>query len=186
MKKAIFFSIIILFTSLSCYAQEETLVEVISGTRYLNNPARIGGASRLSIPVNLPYNTVRWYYVIYAYRDGNEVARVQQQFNLFSQLTRLYDQSGTTANLMSLLTAPNGGTYCNVYLLSSYADANKFTNILNTYSYYPNGSSKHVSSWKQEVAWSNLISGTQYIGVENPTFGYGLNLGIQVVAVVAN
>ncbi|PQJ10476.1 hypothetical protein CJD36_010900 [Flavipsychrobacter stenotrophus] len=183
MKKSIAIILFILFHYSSNGQYKEVPVNVfIGGDLFLNGAF---GASRATIAVNLPTNTVRWYYTITAFRKKEDIERIKSNFNLLGQLTKIYDRSGLSAAAVSLITAPSGSDYCNIYYLCSYNDGNIFRDKpLSTCNYFPNNSAKHAITWKQEITDDNLVSGVQYIGIENPSLAYGINVNIQVVAIV--
>lgn len=146
----------------------------------------LGGNPTLVLNVPLPEGTVRWYYAFTAMSNPEQNTKTQMQIQLFAQLTRLFDETGTTANAIRLLSAPPGDAFCNVYHLSSQADANKFDQDFDFQSYYYTGNSSR-SSFKSgvvEITAPSLCTGTQYIGIENPNTFYGLSCSIEVVAIV--
>lgn len=83
-----------------------------------------GGASRVSLPVSLPANTVEWYYRFSASRDEADIKQVQQTTGLFVELGSLLVSGGSSAligqgaqGLTSSLTQVPGADVCDVILL---------------------------------------------------------------------
>ena len=102
---------------------------------------------------------------------------------LFSELTKLIDQTGTLSFGVNVLTQPPCANYCDIYLL----DENNRAPFLN----------KDDGYWKNfsEGSRQNLMSGVVqvgncctsknfYLGIKNPDYGYGIAVMIEIVAIV--
>lgn len=86
-------------------------------TFYLNGGLRasVGGKSRVTYKIELPANTVEWYYSITVEKkEANNIEAV----NLFAQLTRLIDKTGIAGIVASGLLTPTGSGTCDAYLIS--------------------------------------------------------------------
>jgi hypothetical protein len=113
---------ILLITS---FASFTSFCQVISKTRkvvpvmpqqtfYLNGGTRatFGGTSRVYYLIQLPKNTVEWYYTFTTSQGKTE----NGSLNLLPQLTRLLDPSGLTAIVTSSILSPTGAMVCNILL----------------------------------------------------------------------
>lgn len=106
-------------------------------------------------------------------------------------MTRLIDQSGTTATAISLLSRPPGADYADVLLLSSYEDVVNFEKKVDldplsskTFYFDRVGSRENQISALVEIKDPRRCVGTQYIGFRNPSSTYGIAISIEVVAIV--
>ena len=84
-------------------------------TAYLNGGVRasLGGKSRIIYQVDLPPNTVEWYYIFTAVESENS----SPALDLVPQLTRALDPTGMTGILASSILSPTGSNSCDIYLL---------------------------------------------------------------------
>ncbi|MGB3151136.1 MAG: hypothetical protein WBB27_10770 [Maribacter sp.] len=151
---------------------------------YLNGGlnASFGGTSRISIKVDLPLNTVEWYYS-FSTSQGKSGAK---NLELGIQLgTLLSDPSGLTSTALSGIKVPTGEANADIYLCDNInikGFIEKYDNYGGSYSFYPEGT---VQSTKQAVvAIDDIRSGTWYLGIQNPSTSSGLNVNIEVVAIV--
>lgn len=149
---------------------------VNSGT----NAAIKGGKSRVLLPVKLPNNTVKWYYEFSASRDEAFVDQVQKSFNLFGELVKLIDESGTLTFGVNQLTQPPGANYADIYVLD-HENSSQFI-AKNHYNYYSEGSRENYKSGIVELTGS--IFGITYLGLKNPDSWYGVHLTLEVAAIV--
>lgn len=145
------------------------------------------GQSRVTIPIELPENTIEWYYVFSSFSDKEVVKSNNATIGLLSQLSIIIDQTGTTANALSALLAPSGSSNCDVYLFPGYSDSKNFLNKTDQ-ELFPTGS------------WQYMVQGTIQAGmqgkqrikdVEDDTYYLGIKAGtspvivkIEVVAIV--
>jgi hypothetical protein len=139
------------------------------------------GNSRTVVPVQLPPNTVSWYYEFTAFRDQAQMQAARAQFKLASQLSQLIDQSGNLAMAMNVLTTPPGGDICNVYLLQDAAQTDLFQQK-QEFSYLREGTR---SSLTAAVVPVQASAGQRvFLGLHNPDKLYGIHYALEVVAVV--
>ena len=178
--------------SITCKAQEskEEAIEVLSPQIFhVNSVTSLSGNTRQVIPIKLPPNTIKWYYTFSASRDINDVREVQQNYNLLSKLSYLIDESGTCAKAINYLGTPPGTNYCDVYLLSSYDDVSKFESkediISDGFTYHRPASQENYVSGTKEVTHPSHIRQTQYLGFRNNSMSYGIDVSLQVVAIVS-
>lgn len=145
-----------------------------------------GGKSRIVIPINLPKNTLEWYYIISSTRDEKEIKGTMKQFNLLGDLNKVVSglsPTTTAVNIaMNLITQPPGANYCNAYLLD-YTNQGSFI-AKQKFSYSLQGSRENVTSAAVKIDCCN--SGQYYLAIQNPDTWYGIHLGIEIVAIVAD
>ena len=137
-----------------------------------------GGKSRLVFPVQLPENTVEWYYQVYAREDNQE--KTTSSLNLAGELTTLIEQTGGLKFGLDLLTQLPGETYCDVYVMDQ-ANATQFE-AQNDYKYSLIGSSEHIKSAITKVHGGS--STPLYLGINNPNPENGVNIVLECVAIV--
>lgn len=144
------------------------------------------GKSRVIIPIVLPKNTIEWYYVFSSYSNTEAVDAKSSQINLVSQLTRVIDETGTTASALSYILAPSGSSASNVYLFEDFQNASNFENkteydLFSTYWHYRNEFSiKTARQGKQKIG----LAGDKkyYLGIQAGTSPVVVK--IEVVAIV--
>ena len=164
--------------------KERKVVEIMPAqTFYLNGGARatFGGKSRVWYPIQLPPNTVEWYYSFTTQRGQDATAVI----NLFAQLTRIYDPTGTTAIATNALLTPTGAAACDIYLMDR-PNADKFLdkvdNWSGTYSYMVSGSRLNYKNGTIQV--KDIQSGTWYLGFKNPSASEGISVTFAVSAII--
>jgi hypothetical protein len=156
-------------------------VEIMpSSNYYLGKITSKSDRYKASIPIILPQNTVEWYYTISAFKNTDDIKKEQNNFSLMGQLANLIDQTGILNFGVNLLSAPPGGDFCDVYLLNR---SNRDLFMSNQpYRYDIEGSRKNVKS--AVVKSTQCINGEYYLGLINTDERYGLNIIIEVVAIV--
>ncbi|MNJ83303.1 hypothetical protein D3C87_07190 [compost metagenome] len=142
--------------------------------------------SRVIIPITLPKNTIEWYYVFSSYSNTQAVEAKNNQINLVSQLTRIIDETGTTASALSYLLAPSGASASNVFLFTDYQTAWNFENktdqdLFPVYWHgHSNYSIKAATQGKQRI---DLTDGKKYyLGIQAGTSPVVVK--VEVVAIV--
>ena len=136
-----------------------------------------GGQSRIAIPVDLPSGTIEWFYSFTTTEGGNGT----KILNLAIQLSSLsFDPTGTSAKILSRLEVPGGTTAINAYVL----DANNKTAFLegDEFKHIEEGSS--LATKQAVVKIDDVRTGRWFIGLENPSALDGVNISIEVVAIV--
>jgi hypothetical protein len=141
------------------------------------------GSSRTVIPVQLPVNTVSWFYEFAAYRDQVQLQAAQAKFKLVAELANLVDRSGfgVLEKAINVLTTPPGGDICNVYLLGDPAQTDLFQ-AKQEFTYLRDGTRSNLTA-----AVVPILSPTGqqvYLGLHNPAQLYGINYALEVVAIV--
>ncbi|MCX6210248.1 MAG: hypothetical protein NTZ59_12320 [Bacteroidetes bacterium] len=181
-----------IFLILSNYSISQYIEEAIE----INQPqtftiGKATGNSRQVIPIKLPPRTIKWFYTFSASRNKADIEKTAETFNLFSKLSLIIDQSGSTANALSLIGKPPGTDNCDVYLLSSENDVSLFekrtdNNIfsLSQWTCIREGTREGLISGTIDITNARQIKGTQYLGFRNKSIFYNVNICIQVVAIV--
>lgn len=155
--------------------QEQTFV-LNSGSR-----AMMGGKSRTAIQINIPDNTIEWYYAIVCKRDKSaEVEKI----DLFVQIARLLGTPAAMMVLSTKLLIPDGNSKADVYLTDelnkdlfmSKKDGDKFMGYR---SYFRENYLKGV------VKVDDITSGTCYLVIKNPSATASVNVTVEVVAIVS-
>lgn len=144
--------------------------------------ASFSGASRISIKVDLPPNTIEWYYSFSTSKGESATKNLGLGLQLASLLA---DTSTLTSSLLSKIKVPTGEAHADIYLCNEVnidEFIKKVDNHGGTYSFYREGT---VKSTKQAVVQiDDITSGTWYLGIKNPSTSTGLNINIEVVAIV--
>ena len=144
-----------------------------------SNATFLEGKSRVSLPIKLPPNTVKWYYTVSSIRDEAKINEISNSVNLASELTSLIDNTGSLNFAIEKLTQPPGANYCDVYLLN-HSNLNPFLNK-SAFNYAPIGTRENVVSALVEIPYTSdeII----YLGIKNPDMSHGINVIINVVAI---
>ncbi len=141
--------------------------------------SNLNGRSRLTIPVNLPEGTVRWYYSFAASESKNEPL---EWVSLAGQLTKLYDRTGIASEAINRLVKPTGTTVCDIFVLNTEGvlqfenkdDANLIVD--------KDFSRQNMTSGIVEVWVKNK---RPVLGLSNPSIKTGINVKIEISAVVS-
>jgi tetratricopeptide (TPR) repeat protein len=149
---------------------------------YLNGGARatVGGTSRETIRVDLPPNTVSWYYSFTTAPGESGVANLK----LAAQLGVLaLDQTGLTRTALETISVPNGSASIDVCVLDQ-DNADLFMRKVDlsggTYYYQRDGSILNTRSGLIQI--NTIKEGTVYLGLKNPSMWDGININLEVVA----
>jgi len=196
----LFFFLLLLAFPFSFHAQEVVksyepvtiiqtrVIELNGGTR----SALLGGKSRESIKIDLPKNTVEWYYSFSTSTgvSGTKnlnlatqlAASVATKFNPYGMALSV---TGITKAVVSKFEVPQGSSSIDIYLCDN-ANIDKFNRKVDsfggTYSYYREGTVNNTKSGTIQI--DDFTSGTWYIGIKNPSELDAVNVTIEVVAVV--
>jgi hypothetical protein len=167
---------------------KQRVIELNGGTRAVLS----GGKSRVSLKIDLPANTVEWYY---SFSTSNGVSGTQN-LNLATQLAAnliskssltgaIVSATGITKAVVSKFEVPEGTSSIDVYLCDKI-NIDKFErktdNLGGTYSYYPQGTVENTKSGIIQI--DNFKNGTWYLGLKNPSSLDAVNVTIEVVAIV--
>ena len=164
--------------------RERKTVQVLTPqTFYLNggNRAALGGKSRTWYPIQLPSNTIEWYYSFTTTKGEDPTPSIK----LMSQLTKLVDPTGLTAITTNAILTPSGAAMCDIYLMDR-PNADKFLEKVDNWG----GTVMHkVSAFRENykdgtVQINDITSGIWYLGFKNPSAVQGISITIEVVAIV--
>ena len=139
-----------------------------------------GGKSRIVFPVTLPKNTKEWYYVFSASREKEEITKAKSFFNLVGQLSKLIDETGALNFGIDMLSKPPGGNVCDIYLLD--VENSRLFKKKETFSYLSSGTRENIKSGV--VKMMGKPGETYYIGMKNPDSLFGIEVAIEIVAVL--
>jgi len=142
-----------------------------------------GGKSRIALPINLPENTVAWYYSFAATRNQEAVEATKANMKLFGELSKLIDETGTLSFGINALTQPPGADYCDIYLLTPEHTPPFLNKDDDVWLPLPEGSRQNLMSGIVQVR-NCCTSNTVYLGIKNPDSGYGIAVMIEIVAIV--
>ncbi len=150
---------------------------------YLNGGMRtaFGGKSRTFLKIDLPPNTVQWYYSFSTSKGKSGI----KNLNLALQLSSLFSGSGAiSSTAMSSIKVPPGSGSIDIYLcdrknIDLFQD--KIDNKGGTFYHIIEGT---VENTKQAVVQINDVkTNTWYLGIKNPSSLDGINISIEVVAI---
>ena len=139
------------------------------------------GSSRAVIPVQLPANTVSWFYEFAAFRDAAQLQAARARFKLAAELSQFVDKTGALQLAINMLTTPPGGDICNVYLITDPSQSDLFQ-AKQTFNYQRDGTRSNLTS--AVVPITNPAAQQVYLGLYNPSQLYGINYALEVVAIV--
>lgn len=145
---------------------------------YINGGARaqFGGKSRTYIKVDLPENTIQWYYSFSTSKGKSGT----NNLNLAIQLAGiLADPSGITSKTVSAIDVPEGVASADVYLI----DQSNLSPFLKKKSFRHYSEAMAENTKQAIVKIDDIKSGSWYLGIRNPSSLNGLNLSIEVVAI---
>lgn len=151
---------------------------------YLNGGMRasFGGKSRIFIKVDLLPNTIKWFYS-FSTSPGESGTN---NLNLLAQLSSvLIDPSGFTSTVISGIEVPSGSQAVDVYLcdranIDSFLS--KVDNMGGTFTYVMEGTTLNTKQVVIEI--NDITTDTWYLGLKNPSTMDGVNIVIEVVAIV--
>jgi hypothetical protein len=142
--------------------------------------SQISGRSRLTMPVQLPQGTVRWYYSFAAMESKNEP---MDWVSLAAQLTKLVDETGISGAVISRVVKPTGTASCDIYVLDTEGGAPFDAKTDDKWQYDKNTSRQNMTGGIVEA----YISKPNFtIGLSNPSLKSGINVRIEISAVVAH
>lgn len=201
MKKTKLITFLILFINLNLFSQEiitkfESVQLIKPRVISLNGGMKsaAGGKSREYIKVDLPENTVEWYY---SFTTSPGVSGTKN-LNLATQIAAMLASktsvigtalttTGITKEVMKSIEIPAGTNSADIYL----CDRTNIDKFLAKEDLNPFGGSflftmeGTVQNTKQAIVQINDITkGTVFLGLKNPSTLDGININIEVVAIV--
>lgn len=148
---------------------------------FLNSASNLMGRTRVTLPIELLQNTVRWFYTYTCFRDAEQAQKISKTFDLAGQLAGWLIGSGgkLIGQAASVLTAPPGGDQCDVYLLDdkqmrAFRDKEDFT-------YKISGTRENYASGVVEIADEKR---DLYLGFRNSSVLHGIHISVEVAAIV--
>lgn len=181
--------VLIISCSLTSFSQQSRLYDTTFSVVTLSPPqsfyldsrivSQINGRSRLTLPVHLPQGTVRWFYSFAAMESKNEP---MEWVGLAAQLTKLVDQTGISAAFISRVVQPTGTAACDIYVLDTEGAAPFEAKDDKKWQGDPNTSRQNMTGG---VVESYSLKPNFVIGLSNPSLKSGMNVRIEISAVVA-
>ncbi|NOT51085.1 MAG: hypothetical protein HOP10_07385 [Chitinophagaceae bacterium] len=188
MKTAIFFISIFIFPLISHSQITQKVRKVVPVMSqqivYLDGSAKAasGGKSRAYYKIDLPKNTIEWYYIV---TTSAEKSETKTFLDLVPQLTRLLDPTGVTVLAVADIMAPPGSATCAAYLMDkANADAfsEKADNSGGKISYVTSGTRENFREGTVQIR--DAIYGTYYLGFKDPGSPAGIMIEFEVAAIV--
>jgi hypothetical protein len=201
MKNTKLITFLVLFINLNLFSQEiitkfESVHLIKPRVVSLNGGMKsaAGGKSREYIKIDLPQNTVEWYY---SFTTSQGVSGTKN-LNLATQIAAMLASktsvvgmalttTGITKGIMKSIEIPAGTNSADIYLCDR-ANIEKFlakedlSLFGSSFSYTMEGT---VQNTKQATVQINDIKrGTVFLGLKNPSAFDGININIEVVAIV--
>ena len=187
MKKNLLILFYGLVSLLSSHAQgEQVTYKTVSlyaeQTFYLNGGMRAlaGGKSRSTYKIELPPNTVEWYYSITVERNQSKNL---ETLNLLSQLTGLIDQTGLSTIATSSLLTPTGSGVCDAFLLAGSSVQNFLAK--QAFNYDLDHSRTNYKNGTVKIIMKPGYISNFYICFRNPSASEGVTVRFSAVAVIA-
>jgi hypothetical protein len=141
--------------------------------------AMIGNSSRQVLPIELPANTVEWYYTIMTTNNRKQ----SSDCDLTGQLDKLLiPEIGITSNTTSAITVPGGSGVCDVYVMTNPNEVNKYVNKQPAASFLMDDSRHNYISGVVQV--KDFLYGSCFLVMRNPSSSQGLNITVEVTAIV--
>lgn len=157
------------------------VVPVISKEIFtLNSGGRalIGGRSRIDLLVELPANTIEWYYAVTTSPEKTSAPAI----GLAEQLIKLMTPGGIASTVMSALITPRGAGACDVYLFADRDNLNQFINKQPQFSYLMSGTRQNFNQGAVQVR--DAVKGNLFLGLRNPSAFAAVQVTIEVCAIV--
>lgn len=155
-------------------------IEPIHSTQsfYLNNSTRADlgtGDNRACLPVQIPINTVEWYYSFSVSKDSSSA-----NLKLYYQLINSFDPTGISSLAFQAITVPKGQARCNVYV-TDYSNGIAFDSNQKS-NYFPSASRMNFSHGVVRV--KGVSTKELFICFENPAVWKGVTIRVEVDALV--
>jgi len=154
---------------------------VTSHSFFLKGGSRaiVGNSSRQVVPIELPANTVEWYYTITTTNNRKQ----SLNSDLTGQLDKLLNpESGISSNAFSTISVPGGSGLCDVYVMTNPNEVTKYVNKRPAASFLMNDSRQNYISGIIQV--KDFLYGSCFLVLRNPSASEGLNVTLEVTAIV--
>ncbi len=143
--------------------------------------AIIGNSSRQVLPIELPANTVEWYYTVTTTTNRKQCLNS----DLTGQLDKLLIRDlGITSNAFGTISVPGGSGLCDVYVMTNPNEVNKYVNKRPAVSFLMNDSRQNYISGVIQV--KDFLYGSCFLVLRNPSASQGLNVTVEVTAIVSS
>jgi len=188
MKKPLLVLLLLYFSvTIFCQEQQTLTYKVVTfmtnQSFYLNGGTRafFGGKSRTYLLISPPPNTIEWYYAITTTQNEHQNVSI----GLATQLMKLVDPTqGIASTALSSLIAPTGSGACDIYLINNQQMLNKFiSKEYQTPSYVVSGTRENFKHGVVPVR--DAIKGNYFLAFRNPSGSEGINVNVEVAAIVA-
>ena len=160
--------------------QDYMVVPIISQQSfYLKGGSNATGAngSRQVLKINLPANTVEWYYTVITRSHRGQFSNS----DLTGQLVKLVDPKSGIAPKASV-NVPDGTGVCDVYLMTDPHEVIKYVNKKPAVSFLMNDSRQQYVSGVVQV--KDFLDEPCFLVIRNPSSYLGVTVNIEVTAIV--
>jgi hypothetical protein len=140
--------------------------------------ALIGGKSRIPLLVELPPNTVEWYYAIVTTPEKAPPPAI----GLADQLIKYLTPSGIASTFVSSLITQSGSGTCDVYLFADQNNLNTFLSKRGQAHCLMSGTRENFSQGAVEIR--DAVQGNYFLGLRNPSGLAAVQITIEVCAIV--
>ncbi len=179
--RKILVTVVLGLLTVNSFAQTFKTVTLIEQRNYyLNGGARsyMGGKSRVTIKIDLPANTKRWYYSFSTSPGADGI----QLLNLGLQVGAALTTGGIGAAVASSIKVPPGSGSVDVLVLPKEFAAAFENKDDNTWRFYSDVSLQNARQAVQSIETN--YGNTLYLGLRNPSAMNGINIFIEVVVVL--
>ena len=174
-----------LFFVHALFAQRESghykVVPLVSKQTYTLNSggrAMFGGKSRNYLLVQLPPNTIEWYYALTTTPEQAPAPTI----GLADQLVKYLSPTGLVSTVMSALITPNGSGACDIFLLTNQNDLNNFMAKQGQVPSLMSGTRQNFNQGVVQVR--DALQGNYFLAMRNPSGISALKITIEVSAIV--
>ena len=185
------FILTLLFHTLHSFSQVENktqkVVKIIDPQSfYLNGGTKnlVGGNSRAGFKIDLPPNTIEWFYAFTTEPNQNG----EQNLQLQSQLELLLKTTGFSSNLLDLIKIPDGQGLIDLFLTDRKGyDLFFEKDFFGLWKYTsPNHTieGSRTSMREAKVKIDDVKSGSHFLVIRNTSGTNGVNVKLEVVAIV--
>jgi hypothetical protein len=133
--------------------------------------------SRQVLQINLPANTVEWYYTVTSRTGRGQFSNS----DLTGQLVKLVDPDHGIKPGASV-RVPGGTGVCDVYLMTNPREVKKYVNNRPAGGFLMTDSREHYVSGVVMVR--DFLDGSCFLVVRNSSSSHGVNINIEVTAIV--
>jgi hypothetical protein len=186
MKKTLILLVIFCKINMSSGQTTKPIYKVVpvitSHSFYLKGGSRAVGvnSSRQVLPVELPANTVEWFYTVTTTPNRKE----SLNSDLTVQLDKLLvPDLGISTTASSAIAVPSGSGVCDVYVMTNPNEVIKYVNKRPAASILMNDSRQNYISGLIHV--KDLLYGSCFLVLRNPSASRGLNVTVEVTAIVS-